>query len=379
MRVLFVCDTIDPALGGGTAERTYQLARALQGAGAQSAVLATDRGLTEQRREELSGMPCMLSSSLGGRFLFPLVSPWRVAEQVRASDIVHITGHWGGLGALAGWWAMRLGRPYVYCPAGSLPLFGRSRWLKHIYNRVIGTRLVRSAACCMAVTEMEVGHFREYGVPAERVIVLPNGVNPQIPDNLVPERARESYAVGNAPTLLFLGRLSPIKGADLLIEAFASVSAHYPAARLILAGPDAGQGQELAQQILTLGLKDRVQLVGSVRGREKLELIAAADCLVVPSRHEAMSLVVLEAGLLGTPALITDQCGFDELEREGGGRVVPASVVGLAQGLVSVLSEPERLPQQGEKLRSLVLRRYTWPLVAQDCLRLYQKLIGDSS
>lgn len=378
MKILFVCDAIDPALGGGTAERTFRLARALQEVGAEPEVLATDLGLGKQRRAELSGIACTLVRSMGRRFIFPWVSPWRVAERVRASDIVHITGHWSWLGALSGWLAMRQGRPYVYSPAGSLPVFGRSRWIKLAYNALIGRRLVRNATCCMAVTGQEVEHFRQYGVPAGRVVILPNGIDPQLPSDLRGQRARQRYLLGEATLLLFLGRLSPIKGADLLIDAFASISRQYPDVRLVLAGPDAGQRSALERQIRALRLEDRVILTGNVSGREKLELIAAADCLVVPSRQEAMSLVVLEAGLQGKAALITDQCGFDELEQERGGCVVPATAEGLERGLVRLLAEPRHLHEQGENLRRLVLRRYTWPLLADQCLGLYRNLLESS-
>ena len=375
MKILFVCDAIDPSLGGGNAERTYRLARALFERGARITLLASRLGLSEQRAHDIADFDCTLVPTLSRRFILPRVWPGTVARHVRQADLVHIIGHWSWLGALSGWLALRQGRPYVYAPAGALPLFGRSRNIKRLYNALIGRRLVQGARCCIAITEMERAHFHLYGVPDERIAILPNGIDPALPPDIQGARARARYGVGAAPLLLFLGRLSPIKGPDLLLEAFARILPRHPAARLILAGPDAGLRRALERRIGELKLQDAVQLTGNVTGQDKLELLAAADCLVVPSRQEAMSLVVLEAGLLGTPALITDQCGFEALAAADGGAIVGASVTALEAGLERMLAQDAALPARGANLRRLVLDHYTWSHLAERAWGLFQVLI----
>ncbi len=375
MKVLFVCDAIDPSLGGGTAERTYRLGRAMKEVGAEVSVLATRLGLGPQRLRELAGIDCTLVPTPSRRFIVPWVWPGKVARCVRQADVVHIHGHWSWLGALSGWMARRHGRPYVYCPAGSLPIFGRSRRVKQLYNAIVGKRLVLGASCCVAVTEQERAHFHAYGVPDSRIVVLPNGVDAEWCEELQPQRARDRHGIGAAPLVLFLGRLALIKGPDLLIEAWSRIASTHPDARLLLAGRDAGERAALLALIDRLGLQGRVQLLGNVEGQDKLDLLAAADLLVVPSRHEAMSLVVLEAGLFGTPALITDQCGFDALESAGGGHIVPATVDGLAAGLERMLNLPAAQRQgMGAALRGLVLERYTWSHLARQAWALHRQL-----
>lgn len=376
MKVLFVCDAIDPSMGGGTAERTFRLGRAMKQAGAQVSLLATRIGLGPQRLRELAGIDCTLVPTPSRRFIVPWVWPGSIARCVRQADVVHIHGHWSWLGALSGWMALRHGRPYVYCPAGSLPIFGRSKAIKTLYNAIVGKRLVLGASCCVAVTEQERAHFHAYGVPDSRIVVLPNGVDAEPCDDLRPQRARDRHGIGTAPLVLFLGRLALIKGPDLLIEAWSRVATAHPDARLLLAGRDAGERAALLAHIERLGLQGRVQLIGNVEGQHKLDLLAAADLLAVPSRQEAMSLVVLEAGLLGTPALITDQCGFDALEPAGGGHIVPATAEGLAAGLERMLDLPPAQRQaMGAALQRLVLERYTWAHLARQAWALHQQLI----
>jgi glycosyltransferase involved in cell wall biosynthesis len=88
-----------------------------------------------------------------------------------------------------------------------------------------------------------------------------------------------------------------------------------------------------------------------------------------------MSIVALEAGACGTPVLLTDACGFDEVASIGGGKVVPASVEGIAAGLREMASQPENLHEMGERLKSLVQRKYTWASVVQQIVQLHEHIL----
>ena len=376
MKVLHVSDAIDPSRGGGTAERTFQLAVALRRAGMSCSILCTDLGLGSKRRAELKGVELIAVPTLLKRFLLPSISSKRIEQLVAQSNLVHVTGHWSILGARVCLAALRLGKPYVYCPAGSLRIFDRSAWLKRVYNLLVGYRVVRGAARCLAVTELEREQFHEYGVPDEHIVLLPNGVHPN-PDIVpAPQAFRFKHGLQSKQILLFLGRLSLIKGPDLLLEAFAAIAERYPLSVLVFAGPEEELGAGLRLEVDRLGLAERVLFIGFIAGQDKQDALAAADLLVVPSRQEAMSLVALEAGLCGTPVLLTDQCGFDEVEDSGGGVVVAVRADAIAAGIDRMLNAVDELPVRGEKLRQLVLTHYTWDgLTHQVCL-LYEELAG---
>ncbi|WP_043310822.1 glycosyltransferase [Pseudomonas sp. ML96] len=376
MNVLHVADGIDPSLGGGTAERTFQLAMALRRIGVGCTVLCTDQGLGDTRRTELASVRLVAVPSLFQRFLLPAISGRRIAELVSEADIVHVTGHWSVLGARVCLAAQRLNKPYMYCPAGSLRLFGRSAWFKRLYNKLVGRRIVLGAARCVSVTELEREQFHEYGVTDERILLLPNGVFPNSEIVPNPQGFRASHGLQGRQVLLFLGRLNPIKGPDLLLEAFASLAARYPLTTLVFAGADEELGEPLRAEVARLGLVERVLFIGFIAGQIKQDALAAADLLVVPSRREAMSLVALEAGLCGTPVLLTDQCGFDEVARVGAGAVVAAQALAIAAGIEQLLSTSDELPARGEKLRQLVLEHYTWDGLILKAGQCYEELTG---
>ncbi len=373
MRILNVNDMLDPATGGGTAERTFQMSRALARAGVACTVLTTDVGLTPARIRalgavELTALPCIWR-----RFYVPRISLRKIAALLERADAVHLMGHWSLLNAIVYLVATRMNKPYAVCPAGALPVYGRSRLLKRIYNRVVGYRLIRGARHCIAVTAAEIEHFAHYGVPPEKVHVIPNGI--AMDDVPAPDTSafRSKHGLGTAPAIVFVGRLNSIKGPDLLLEAFCNVMDQLPDYQLVFVGPDGGMLAALQETTRRRGATARVRFLGFVGGAEKYQAYYAARLLAIPSRQEAMSIVVLEAGATGTPVLLTDQCGIPEVAAHGGGEVVAATVVALERGLLSMLRDTAALARKGAALRSYVEKTYLWDNLVPRYLALYRQ------
>lgn len=134
MKILNVIQLLDPHLGGGTVERTFQMSRHLARQGLECTVLTTDLGLTDERLIELDGVKVVSFPCLNRRFYLPRFSWQRIRELVREADVIHLMNHWTLLNALVYIELRRQSKPYVICPAGALPLVGRSRLLKRIYN-----------------------------------------------------------------------------------------------------------------------------------------------------------------------------------------------------------------------------------------------------
>lgn len=376
MRVLNVNVLLDPVTGGGTAERTFQMSRSLARAGVECAILTTDIGLNADRIKQLGDVRITALPCISKRF-FVVRFSWRQLKALVAGvDVIHIMGHWSMLNVLVYLLARQTGTPYVVCPAGELPLFGRSRWIKQLFNVLIGYRIVCRAAGHIAVTPDELPAYEKYGVEAARVTVIPNGINEADFSIEGAGKFGERFGLGDAPFILFMGRLNPIKGPDLLLEAFCSVAHKHPGYHLVFAGPDGGLLGSLQKMTQERGLADRVHFIGYVAGRDKADAYRSAELLVIPSRQEAMSIVVLEAGIVATPVLLTDRCGFDEVETVGGGRVVAATANDLATGLESLLNDRSALKGTGERLQNHVRRNFTWDVMVGRFLNLYQQILA---
>jgi len=377
MRILNVNASIDAVTGGGTAERTYQLSRFFVRQGAECAVLTLDVGITDERLQGLAGVEVTALKCLLPRYhVFPLPEP-RINALVNWADVVHLTGHWTLLNAAVYRAARRAGKPYVVCPAGALSRYGRSLALKASYDWVVGRKMVRDAPACVAIASNEIAQFAEYGVSAGRVTVIPNGIDPDEFARPDPGRFRAGFGLPDAPFILFMGRLNSIKGPDLLLKAFADAQLASRGYQLVFAGTDDGLLNTLKAAAAQAGVSGSVRFIGHVGARHKAGAYSASELLVIPSRQEAMSIVVLEAGICNRPVLITDRCGFDEVERVGGGRVVPASVDGIKSGLLGMLGDAERLPTMGQRLGDFVRRNFLWEFASRRYLDLFSTLLHD--
>lgn len=375
MRVLNVNSSLDLKIGAGLAERTFQMSRFLAKEGVDCTALTLDLGLTPARAAALAPARVVALPCLWQRFYVPRFG-WRTIRRlVNEADLVHLMGHWSVLNVLAYFAARLVGKPYVVCPAGCLPLFGRSRGLKRLYNALIGNAIIRNASAWIAVTEGELPHFEAYGIPASTVVVIPNGVSED--DFPLAERQAffDKFHLPDAPMILFMGRLNTIKGPDLLLQAFTQVCDKLPAYQLVFAGPDGGMLAELRGWVEQRGLQQRVRFLGYIDGADKASAYRFAQLLVVPSRQEAMSIVALEAGICGTPVLLTDQCGFSEIRTIDPRLEVPASVEGIAGGLMSVLGTDDMLQQIAPRWQQFVKQRYAWDAVVLQFIRLYEALL----
>lgn len=350
------------------------MAKAVVRLGATCTVLCTNVGLSDARIKEMDGVEVLAVPTLLERFLMPIISTKRIDQLVARADAIHVMGHWSLLGARVCFSAQRQGKPYVYSPAGSLGIFGRSAFIKRLFNWLFGRRAVMGATTCLAVTELELDQFRAFGIPQRKLQVLPNGVH--VADALVPQpnAFRQQHGLEGTTVVLFLGRLSLIKGPDLLLDAFYQVAQKIPSVALVLAGPDDGMRTELEATAARYGISDRVRFIGFIGGQQKQDALAGADLLVVPSRHEAMSLVALEAGLMSTPVLLTDQCGFDQVADVDGGAVVAAEASAIAQGICQLLRSPSELEARGARLRELVVSTYSWDRLVERLLDHYRQL-----
>lgn len=380
MKVLLVNHLLDAVTGGGTSERTYQIARFLTLEDVDCTVLTLDIGITAERRAGLGETRLIALPCLNQRFFIPKVTLEMIRRFVIDTDVVHLSGHWTLLNILVYQACRQLGKPYIFSPAGALKPFGRSLLLKRIYNRLIGGRIAQGAVMGVAITEDERADFYAYGVADERIVVIPNGIDPnqyKTEDSLsAVAQFRHDAGLGTQPFVLFLGRLSEIKGPDLLLEAFAEVASQFPELRLVFAGPDDDMRESLEIFARSCGLTERVLFLGFVGGQKKVMLLQAALLLAIPSRREAMSIVVLEAGACHCPVLFTDTCGLLDFAQRGAGVMVSPDAPAIADGLRRVLEDTELLTNSASRLAAIVSEEYLWSIQAKRFAALCHHSVG---
>ncbi len=377
MNILHVCCNFDPVTGGGEAERTLQMTKALLASGRSCRILTIDTGLSRQRRSLLGSDIVIALPCVSRRFYIPWVSPKRIKKLVAEADVIHLIGHWNLLNALVYWAARRSQTPYVVCPAGAASIFGRSKLLKLIYNKIVGTSIFENADACIAVTDQEVAHLLLVGARPDKVLVIQNAIAASDFDAESTEAFRKKFKLGDRRFILFVGRLNEIKGPDLLLQAFHQLKDVLQDVDLLFVGPDGGMLNGLEASVQQAHSAGRVRFIGYLGGSDKTAAYKAAEILVIPSRLEAMSIVALEAGICGTPVVLTDQCGFGQLSEVGGGWVVSATARGLAEGIANVFNNPGSRQLAAIAIKRYVAENYTWDAVILVYKNMYAKILHD--
>jgi glycosyltransferase involved in cell wall biosynthesis len=304
-----------------------------------------------------------------------LLEHLRSIAKDRDNRIFHIHGVWLAPQYYASKIANANSIPTIItCHAMLLPWFwngqGTLKWLKkYIYWKILAERAFSNSTVIHAITDAEGRHLKKL-FPDNRVIVIPNAV-----DLVLIDEQREEINAALEPIILFLGRIHPQKGIDLLISAFskADLGAKW---KLIIAGPpeDEVYYNTIAKIVEQEGLTSRVEFIGPTFGREKFSLISRAWIVVVPSRVEVIGMVNLESAACYTPTITTYETGLTDWS-DGGGILVNTDVEMLSSALIEACnwSYDERL-DRGRCIRSLIENKYSWDAVLGNWLDLYASL-----
>lgn len=275
--------------------------------------------------------------------------------------------------------AFRHRRPLVYHQRGNFdPAHLRFRAAKkRLYIALVERPIMSRATMLVGLTEVERASFGAIGV-RRPVEVVPNGV--RVPDDRpeAHERTHGRWGIPpEAPVVLFMGRLHPIKGPEKLLAAFARIRHRVPDAVLVMAGPDEwGLRAAWSAELSTPGLPGRVLFTGMLTGAEKADMLARADLFALSSVGEGFSMAVLEALAARTAVMLSPGCHFPEVDAAGCGVTVPAAEDAMADRLVDLLGQRHRLRAMGHAGRALVVARYSWDTIADRLLAVYDRAIS---
>lgn len=368
MRIFLAATSLAPRYGG-PAYSVSRLALALTAAGGQVGLWSAD--------DSVMDTPLLATDASIRRLAGPLGA---ALEQFRP-DCVHDNGLWLAHNHRLAHHCRQLGLPRLISTRGMLEPWARrhKKWKKDIAWLAYQRRDIRTADSLHATATQEAENLTrlKLGVPVQ---MIPNGVD--IP------RPRPVPASGGSRTALFIGRLYPVKGLPLLIEAWNRVR---PGGwRLVLAGPDeAGHRAELENQIADCGLHSVVSFAGPVEGGAKEDALFGADLFVLPTHSESFGMAIAEALAHGLPVLTTMGAPWPVLTEPAPGQSwagpgmgwrTAISVDGLAEGLAQATAQDvSTLCAMGARGRAFVAAEFGWEQVARQFLATYAAIVAKST
>lgn len=291
-------------------------------------------------------------------------------------DVAHIFGLYDLLGPAVAAACQRQAIPYVVEPIGMFVPIVRNVWLKRIYHRLCGTRMLQGASTIVATSEQEVEELTSGGIPRAKIVMRRNGV--EAPQSLPEAGAFRSLLEipKSAKLVLFLGRLSVKKSPDLLLQAFAEVRKQLEGIKLAFAGPDeGGMKAQLQQMAVQMGVNKDVQFAGPLFGRNKWGAYRDADVFVLPSQNENFGNTAAEAVAAGTPAIVTEQCGIAPLLANQAGLVVRHGVSELSEALCHFLTD-DKLRGHLQSGCAKVTLNLGWGSPVQEMERVYSECVS---
>jgi glycosyltransferase involved in cell wall biosynthesis len=395
MRVLMVVQSYFPFQDrGGPVVKVRALARGLAKRGHQITVLTADLGFGNDCRSDVKIRKCewgwqaeedgveTIYLSTVAHYRALTLNP-RVVAFCRASisqfNLVHLYGLYDLLGPAVSFFCRRRRIPYVIEPMGMYRPIDRSFRMKRLWHWGLGDAYWRNAAQIVATSEMEQEELVEDSVPAEKVVIRYNGIDGRTSAGQSPRGAfRAKWGIpSDEPLVLFLGRLIPRKGADILIEAFSEACPK--SGRLVIAGPEGEPGYRttLERRARDTGIESRVIFTGALYDDDKSALMIDADIFALPSRYENFANSAAEAIAFGIPVIITDCCGIRSLVNGRAGLVIAPEKAPLVSALRKLISDTVLYA----KLKSgcgEVAAELSWDRLSGQMESYYAKALGNS-
>jgi glycosyltransferase involved in cell wall biosynthesis len=292
-------------------------------------------------------------------------------------DVVHIHSVFTYPATAAAAIAYRKSIPYVVRPLGVLNRWGLHSgraWAKRLSIRLIEGGILRRAAAVQfsSLTERT---ETEQVCPLGRTVVIPNPVNVESPARRGIFRSCHP-SIGNRQLVLFIGRLSPVKGVELLLDAFELVHRKNPQTVLAVGGSgDPAYVQSLRARAESLGILGNVVWTGFLDRTAKAAALADADVFVVPSQSESFGLSAVEALAAGVPTVIGEGVGIaGEVAASAGGLVTPPVAPAIAHAIERILGDRGLASSLSRRGAELVTSRYRPDAVAAQVMKLYAEI-----
>jgi glycosyltransferase involved in cell wall biosynthesis len=298
----------------------------------------------------------------------------------RDYDLVHVHGCWNFFGWATARWCRRAGVPYVVSPRGMLHpwSFAHGRIRKALAYRLIEARTLQGARFIHTTSDEETRIVSALGVGAD-IVMIPNGVDaaaPQAPAAIDEFRRRIGAHSGDF-VLLFLGRLHPKKGLDVLVDAFRMALRTHRHLFLVLAGSgDDGYVARLREDTRDLQEQHRIVFPGFLDGDDRRLALASADAFVLTSHSENFGLSVAEALAAGLPVVVSRDCPWQQVEEWSAGFWVENTAAAIAGAIGRLVENPAAARAMGDNGRRAVERALDWNAVAVTMRQAYRSALA---
>lgn len=367
LHILRIASDVYPDVTGGGAIHAHAMSRQQAARGHSVTVLTSDHGDSDRPAvERTDGYTIVRHQELvrpfGNSITPSIVASLR--DHLADADVVHAHSHLYFTSNVAAVMGQVSETPLVVTNHGLMSQTA-PKWLQRLFIPTVAQFTFNAADRVLCYTETDRRRLRERDVDTP-VEVIENGIDCEqftpVPTNERPQR------------LLFVGRLTDIKGVPTLLEGFARLSDQYPELELRIVG-DGPQRTAYEQQCRDLGIDDRVTFVGTVPYDEVASHYQECQALVLPSRNEGMPRTVLEAMACETPVVTTALPQLESTVEGAGDTIAAGSVADLVESVSRLLDDEALRRRLGRTARQRVVAENSWAKTVERTTDVYYDLL----
>lgn len=389
MRILQIVPSIS-LVYGGPSQMVLGLSSALAKEGVEVTVLTTDSNgdvgqppldVPLDRPVEQDGYQVRyFRCSPFRRYKFSLGLLQWLAAHAKEFDLAHIHALFSPVSTAAATVARNQKLPYILRPLGTLDPadLRKKKQLKRIYAALLERPNLAGAAGIHFTSPQEAKISERFGT-SPKDIVIPLGVQPPVMPPKGQGRTQLNIPA-EYPLILFMSRIDPKKGLNLLIPALEKLSAEGMNFHFVLAGgnpQDPDYENKIREQIQLSSVGKYTTISGFVRGDFKAALLQDADVFVLPSYYENFGIAVAEAMAYGTPVVISDQVHiWEEVQNAEAGWIAQCEVESLTQRLREALQDSAERQRRGLNAQKHAQTHYSWSAIAKATIQAYQEILS---
>jgi glycosyltransferase involved in cell wall biosynthesis len=374
MKILIVDDAIHP-LAGGSAERTIRIGKSMIDHGHQVDLLTLKRNfdLLFAKKNDFNELYLLPSFKL--KYLLPLRGSRYIDKIVKKYDIVHISKNWSLLAFYASVSAKRNKIPYIFSPMGFITIHNnKSRLAKYLFLNLFTNYILKNSSYCITVSNQEFKDCNLIIKDKNKIKQISNGFVAKDFLELPISNFRKKNNLTNKKIILALGRMDPIKGFHLLIEAFSNISQTAKDWQLVFIGPDNDYRNKLINRANELECKSSITFLDPHYGEEKRMAYYSCDLFVIPSLFDAMTIVAVEAAACGKPILITNTSDFPGLILNKGGIEVSPTIVDISKGITTLINDDQLRIELGTNGKKYVYENFEWTVLSKEYNNIFNSV-----
>ena len=326
-----------------------------------------DRNLEAPGNLHIIKQPCWRNS------VYPL--SFGLADQLELinPDLVHVRGLWRQGSLVARHWKKRYpDRKLIVQSAGMLEPWARKRnsWLKRLYFSCAESRLFDCCDAVHATSMAEAKNLNKLGIPKDKIFIIEEGIF------MPPETQLHRHHLSGPRKLLFLSRIHPKKGIELLLDALALLRPTQWICQIVGMG-EAAYIAALKARIKVLNLDSVVEFVGPLYGAQKERAFQEASAFILPTYSENFGIAVAEAMSWGLPVITTTETPWSVLEDPAMGWCVKPELNPISYALYQLFAKsPQELVVMGQVCREYVSHRFSWESIGMKMSEQYDQVLA---